>query len=96
MHNISTISEELDNFTEKNNKLIEILKSGEEVIKIKAEIQQVKKENKILRGRIAENQKNKKFNKVRTLSENKRGNIFSCFNKDEEDRYTISFNKKKK
>jgi len=86
--NLSTLSEEIDKYSEINNdeiNAIELGKNERGLIKLKKEIETLKNENEILKNLANETIENKIFDK----NEESKG-IFSCMNKVN-DKFNISF-----
>ena len=86
--NISTLSEEIDKYSDINNdeiNIIELGKSQNGINKLKKEIEALQNENEILKNLNNETMDNKIFDKV---EENK--GIFSCMNKTN-DKFNLSF-----
>ena len=86
--NISTLSEEIDKYSEINNDEINVIELGKSELginKLKKEIEALKNENEILKNLNNETMENKIFDKN---EEQKR--IFSCMNKVN-DKFNISF-----
>ena len=86
--NLSTLSEEIDKYSEINNDEINVIELGKNergLNKLKKEIEALKNENEILKNLANETIENKIFDK----SEETKG-IFSCMNKVN-DKFNISF-----
>ena len=86
--NISTLSEEIDKYSEINNDFINVIELGKTdhgINKLNKEIEALKNENEILKNLINETMDNKIFDK----NEEQKG-IFSCMNKVN-DKFNISF-----
>jgi len=86
--NISTLSEEIDKYSEINNDEINVIELGKSELginKLKKEIEALKNENEILKNLNNETMENKIFDK----NEEQKG-IFSCMNKVN-DKFNISF-----
>ena len=86
--NISTLSEEIDKYSEINNdeiKVLELSKNEKSVNKLKKEIENLKEENETLKQLNNKTIENKVFEK----NEESKG-IFSCMNKVN-DKFNISF-----
>ena len=86
--NISTLSEEIDKYSDINNDeitVIELSKNDRGINKLKKEIEALKNENELLKNLNNEMVENKIFDKL----EEQKG-IFSCMNKTN-DKFNISF-----
>jgi hypothetical protein len=86
--NISTLSEEIDKYSEINNDFINVIELGKTdhgINKLNKEIEALKNENEILKNLNNETMENKIFDK----NEEQKG-IFSCMNKVN-DKFNISF-----
>ena len=86
--NISTLSEEIDKYSEINNDFINVIELGKTdhgINKLNKEIEALKNENEILKNLNNETMDNKIFDK----NEEQKG-IFSCMNKVN-DKFNISF-----
>ena len=86
--NISTLSEEIDKYSEINNDFINVIELGKTdhgINKLNKEIEALKNENEILKNLNNETMDNKIFDK----KEEQKG-IFSCMNKVN-DKFNISF-----
>ena len=86
--NISTLSEEIDKYSEINNDFINVIELGKTdhgINKLNKEIEALKNENEILKNLNIETMENKIFDK----NEEQKG-IFSCMNKVN-DKFNISF-----
>ena len=86
--NISTLSEEIDKYSEINNdeiNVIELSKNTNSINKLNKEIDQLKSENELLKNLINTIEDNKVFDKV---EENK--GMFSCMN-SVKDKFYINF-----
>ena len=86
--NISTLSEEIDKYSEINNdeiNVIELSKNSNSINKLNKEIDQLKSENELLKNLINTIEDNKVFDKV---EENK--GMFSCMN-SVKDKFYINF-----
>ena len=86
--NISTLSEEIDKYSEINNdeiNVIELSKNSNSINKLNKEIDQLKGENELLKNLINTTEDNKVFDKV---EENK--GMFSCMN-SVKDKFYINF-----
>jgi len=86
--NISTLSEEIDKYSEINNdeiNVIELSKNSNSINKLNKEIDQLKSENELLKNLINTTEDNKVFDKV---EENK--GMFSCMN-SVKDKFYINF-----
>ncbi len=77
--------------------MIDVLKcrdNDQELEKVKAEIEAIKNENKDLKNKIlSSNKKTSKFSVGKINYDSKGGNIFSCFNKHDEDNFTLNISK---
>ena len=86
--NISTLSEEIDKYSEINNdeiNVIELSKNSNSINKLNKEIDQLKSENELLKNLINTIEDNKVFDRV---EENK--GMFSCMN-SVKDKFYINF-----
>ena len=86
--NISTLSEEIDKYSEINNdeiNVIELSKNSNSINKLNKEIDQLKNENELLKNLINTIEDNKVFDRV---EENK--GMFSCMN-SVKDKFYINF-----
>jgi hypothetical protein len=96
MNNINTISEELDNLSEKNNYLIDMLKCKEdfeEINRIKTEISNLKNQNFHKKNSLSlGNDRNNIFN--RNYKARDKSSLFSCFPNTEEESLTINIRNK--
>ena len=87
--NISTLSEEIDKYSEINNdeiNVIELSKNSNSIKKLNKEIEQLKNENELLKNLNNSIEENKVFDKV---DEENKG-IFSCMN-SVKDKFYINF-----
>ncbi len=87
----------MDNYSELNNNLIDILQlknNSNHLIKLKEEIQTLKKENIILKNKINANNNYTPI-KSKFEQEKKERRLFSCFNRADDSELTMNFNKNK-